>query len=125
MGLRELLILVLILAIVGVIVRGLYVALRARRGQLRMALEKNIPQYDPDEIALSELPNGGARLVERSFAHVVRQNSEFSSRDKIGKSDHAIPVLMDSVGDDDEEVSPVRTSSVATARNAARQRHST
>ncbi|MGB4246917.1 MAG: cell division protein ZipA C-terminal FtsZ-binding domain-containing protein, partial [Pseudohongiellaceae bacterium] len=126
MGLRELLILVLILAIVGVIVRGLYVALRARRGQLRMALEKNIPQYDPDEIALSELPNGGARLVERSFAHVVRQNSEFSSRDKIGKSDHAIPVLMDSVGDDDDEdVSPVRTSSVATARNAARQRHST
>ena len=132
MGLRELLILVLILAIVGVIVRGLYVALKARRGQLRMALEKNVPQYDPDEIALSELPNGGARLVERSFAHVVRQNSEFSSRDKLGslrnpgKGDHAIPVLMDSVGDDDdEEVSPVRPSSVATARNAARQKHST
>ncbi|MDP1932976.1 MAG: cell division protein ZipA [Gammaproteobacteria bacterium] len=129
MGLRELLILVLILAIVGVIVRGLYVALRARRGQLRMALEKNIPQYDPDEIALSELPNGGARLVERSFAHVVRQNSEFSSRDKLakGKGDQAIPVLMDSVGDDDDEedVSPVRNSSVANARQAARQRHST
>lgn len=134
MGLRELLILVLILAIVGVIVRGLYVALRARRGQLRMALEKNIPQYDPDEIALSELPNGGARMVERSFAHVVRQNSEFSSRDKLGslrdkiaKGDQAIPVLMDSVGEDDEDevVSPVRASSVATARNAARERHST
>lgn len=134
MGLRELLILVLILAIVGVIVRGLYVALRARRGQLRMALEKNVPQYDPDEITLSELPNGGARMVERSFAHVVRQNSEFSSRDKLGssrdkiaKGDQAIPVLMDSVDDEDEDevVSPARSSSVATARNAARQKHST
>jgi FtsZ-interacting cell division protein ZipA len=65
MGLRELLILLLILAIVGVILRGLYVALRARRGQLRMALDKNIPQYDHDELLSSELPNGGARLVQR------------------------------------------------------------
>ncbi|MDO8273758.1 MAG: hypothetical protein Q7U82_17830 [Gammaproteobacteria bacterium] len=71
MGLRELVILVLILAIVGVILRGLYVALKARRGQLRMALEKNIPQYDPEELSLSELPNGGARMVERSFAQGV------------------------------------------------------
>ena len=76
MGLRELLILLLILAIVGVILRGLYVALRARRGQLRMALHKNIPQYDPDELLSSELPNGGARLVQRSFDEVLRRNSE-------------------------------------------------
>ncbi len=128
MGLRELLILILILAIVGVILRGLYVALRARRGQLRMQLDKNIPQYDPDELVRSELPNGGARMVERSFAKVLQQNSEFTSneRRKAGKSDHAIPVLMDAVGDDDDEdegVSAPRQSSVANARDAARQKH--
>lgn len=117
MGLRELLILLLILAIVGVILRGLYVALRARRGQLRMALDKNIPQYDPDELLSSELPNGGARLVQRSFDEVVRRNSEFTSRDQ------AIPVLMDTVGDDEPLEEAPRQSSVATARNAARQKH--
>ena len=127
MGLRELLILILILAIVGVILRGLYVALRARRGQLRMHLDKNIPQYDPEELVRSELPNGGARMVERSFAQVLQQNSEFSSneRRKASKSDHAIPVLMDSIGDDDEDddFSAPRPSSVASARDAARQKH--
>lgn len=127
MGLRELLILILILAIVGVILRGLYVALRARRGQLRMQLDKNIPQYDPEELVRSELPNGGARMVERSFAQVLQQNSEFSSneRRKASKSDHAIPVLMDTISDDDEddELSAPRQSSVASARDAARQKH--
>jgi cell division protein ZipA len=126
MGLRELLILVLILAIVAVILRGLYVALRARRGQLRMALEKNVPQYDPEELVLSELPNGGARLVERSFAQVVKQNSEFSARDRLnnGKTDQAIPVLMDTVGDEEDDEEPVsRPSSVASARQAVRARH--
>src|SRR5690606_10190599 len=131
MGLRELLILVLILAIVGVILRGLYVALRARRGQLRMALVKNIPNYDPDELTLSELPNGGARMVERSFEKVMRQNTEFSARDRAARNkqnEHAIPVLMDSVDDDDEPASQPtsqptqeRSSSVANARQAARK----
>lgn len=133
MGLRELLILILILAIVAVILRGLYVALKARRGQLRMQLEKNIPQYDTEELLMSELPNGGARLVERSFAKVVKQNSELSARDRVrygkGKGESAIPVLMDTVGDDEEEhedeesVSAPRQSSVASAREAARQKH--
>lgn len=126
MGLRELLILLLILAIVGVILRGLFVAIRARRGQLRVQLDKNIPDYDPEELTRSELPNGGARSVERSFAHVVQKNSEFSAKDrrKIASGEHAIPVLMDTVGDDDEEDEELpRQSSVAAARESARQKH--
>lgn len=128
MGLRELLILLLILAIVGVILRGLFVAIRARRGQLRVQLDKNVPQYDPEELTLSELPNGGARSVERSFAQVVQQNSEFSAKDrrKIASGEHAIPVLMDTVGaddEDDEEEELPRQSSVASARESARQKH--
>jgi cell division protein ZipA len=79
MGLRELLILIVILAIVGVILRGLYVAISSRRGQLKIALEKNVPVYDLEEIEFREFPNGGARVVERSFAHVMKQNSRFAT----------------------------------------------
>lgn len=130
MGLRELLILVLILAIVAVILRGLYVALRARRGQLRMRLDKNVPKYDTEELVISELPNGGARMVERSFAQVVMQNSELSARDRARyvKGESTIPVLMDTVSEDDDEeeeqAAPApRQSSVASARDAARHKH--
>lgn len=80
MGLRELLILILILAIVVVVLRGLYVALRSRRGQIKIALEKNIPEYDLEELEMRELPNGGARMVERSFAEVLRQNSAHAAK---------------------------------------------
>jgi len=79
MGPRELLILILILAVIGVILRGLYVVLSSRRGQLKIVLEKNVPVYDLEEIEFRELPNGGARVVERSFAHVMKQNSRFAT----------------------------------------------
>jgi len=81
MGLRELLILVLILAIVGAVLRGLYVALRSRRGHIKIALDKNIPEYDLEEIEMRELPSGGARLVERSFAEVMKQSNAQNVRE--------------------------------------------
>ena len=66
MSLRELIILLLGLAIIGIILRGLFVALQARRGQLRMAIDKNIPaDVDLDALELAELPSGGARVVRR------------------------------------------------------------
>jgi cell division protein ZipA len=122
MGLRELFILVLGLAIVAVFLRGVYVAIKARKGQLRMQLDKNIPSYDPEELTLSELPNGGARLVERSFAQIVQQNSDFAKQEKKSygnKSSKSIPVLMDSVDDD----APARPSTMASARQSARKKH--
>lgn len=122
MGLRELFILVLGLAIVAVFLRGVYVAIKARKGQLRMQLDKNIPDYDPEELTLSELPNGGARLVERSFAQVVQQNSDFAKKGKKSygsNSNKSIPVLMDSVDDN----IPERTSTIASARQSARKKH--
>lgn len=64
MDLRELVILVLGLTIVGVVVRGLLVALKARKSQLRLAIDKNIPKdIDLEAIELAELPSGGARVV--------------------------------------------------------------
>ena len=73
MSLRELIILLLGLAIIGIILRGLFVALQARRGQLRMAIDKNIPEdVDLDALELAELPSGGARVVRRDGATAGR-----------------------------------------------------
>jgi cell division protein ZipA len=73
---RELLILLLGLATAAVLLRGLFVALQSRRGQIKLAIDKNIPQdIDLDALELSELPGGGARVVERSLQKVNRENS--------------------------------------------------
>lgn len=94
MGLRELLILLLILAIVAVVLRGLYVALHSRRNQLRVALTRNVPEYDLEELELSELPGGGARQVERSFERVMQQNSAYDAAEEAGVGTE-IPVLTE------------------------------
>ena len=105
MSLRELIILLLGLAIVGIILRGLYVALQARRGQLRIAIDKNIPtEIDLEALELAELPSGGARVVSRESADdespvlasldAANQRAESLS---LGVEDEAVPVLMDSV----------------------------
>ena len=104
---RELIILLLGLAIVAVILRGLYVAMRARRGQIKLAIDRNIPQdVDLEALEMAELPSGGARVVERSLAVVNSHNSEIESANARAESlglgvkesdEDAIPVLMDPV----------------------------
>src|SRR5690554_3366423 len=79
MGTQELLILLLLLAILAVVLRGMYVVLNRKRGQLKLQLEKNIPEYNLEELELRELPNGGARNVERSFAEVMKRNSMYET----------------------------------------------
>ncbi|MDP2128915.1 MAG: cell division protein ZipA [Pseudohongiella sp.] len=85
MGLTELLILVFFLVVVAVILRVLVAGLRSRKNKIRIALEKNIPVYDLDELELRELPNGGARMVQRSFEEVMRQAAELESLDTAKK----------------------------------------
>jgi cell division protein ZipA len=114
MATRELIILILGLAVLAVILRGLMVAMKARRGQLKLAIDKNIPQdVDLDALELAELPNGGARVVARSLEHVNRQNLKNTRSARTLKQGEAraqtldlggqaaragaIPVLMDSV----------------------------
>ena len=66
MSLRELIILLLGLAIIGIILRGLFVALQTRRGQLRIAIDKNIPtDVDLDSLELAELPWRRSRCAAR------------------------------------------------------------
>lgn len=67
MSARELIILLLGLAILAIVLRGLYVAIQTRRGHIRLAIDKNIPDdIDLDELELSELPSGGARVKSRA-----------------------------------------------------------
>ncbi|MFT4886188.1 MAG: cell division protein ZipA [Pseudohongiellaceae bacterium] len=104
---RELIILILGLAIVAVVLRGLYVALKARRGQIKLSIDKNIPQdIDLEAMELAELPGGGARVVERSLESVNVQNSKLNAAQEratalnlgdLGSSEVNIPVLMDAV----------------------------
>ncbi len=103
---RELVILLLGLAIVAVVLRGLYVAINARRGQIKLAIDKNIPQnVDLEALELAELPGGGARVVTRSLEEVNRQNNALDLAESKARSlnladaedDAHIPVLMDAV----------------------------
>ena len=104
---RELVILLLGLAIVAVVLRGLYVAINARRGQIKLAIDKNIPDnVDLESLELAELPGGGARVVTRSLEEVNRQNNALDLAETKAQSlnltdaeiDGHIPVLMDAVG---------------------------
>ena len=104
MSLRELIILLLGLAIIGIILRGLFVALQARRGQLRMAIDKNIPaDIDLDALELAELPSGGARVVRRDGAMQEGMPSKLERAAlraealDLEEESEAVPVLMDSV----------------------------
>lgn len=103
---RELVILLLGLAIVAVVLRGLFVAINARRGQIKLAIDKNIPHnVDLELLELAELPGGGARVVTRSLEEVNRQNNALDRAETKAKSlnlsdaevDGHIPVLMDTV----------------------------
>ena len=104
---RELVILILGLAIVAVVLRGLFVAMQGRRGQLRLAIDKNIPRdVDLNALELAELPSGGARVVARSFSEVNRQNHVVANATAKAATMHlgdrtpgsaSIPVLMDPV----------------------------
>lgn len=77
MNLRELVILLLGLAMVTVVARGLIVALRARRNQIKLAIDKNIPSdVDLDALELAELPSGGARVVKRDRARSEAPEAE-------------------------------------------------
>ena len=117
---RELVILILGLAIVAVILRGLYVAIRARRGQIRLAIDKEVPtDLSLEELELAELPNGGARIKVRdlesaSHRDLAQARSRADSMDLSDNQDSHIPVLMDVV-----EVNAQSQSSSPSDRSAA------
>ena len=99
MDARELVIFLVGFAIVLVLLRGLYVALQARRGQIRLAIDKNIPQdVDLDALEMTELPSGGARVVARTLEEVNIQNRAHETFEGVGDDENElVPILTDTV----------------------------
>ena len=97
---RELIILLLGFVMVAVLLRGLFVAIQVRKGQIRLTIDKNIPQdFDPEELELAELPTGGARVVSRADVSQDFQSDDSFDRQKeqASHNDDLIPILMDVV----------------------------
>ena len=97
---RELIILLLGFVMVAVLLRGLFVAIQVRKGQIRLTIDKNIPQdFDPEELELAELPTGGARVVSRADVSQDFQSDDSFDRQKeqAPHNDDLIPILMDVV----------------------------
>jgi cell division protein ZipA len=95
---RELVILLLGLAIVAVVLRGLYVAIQARRGQIRLAIDKNIPKdVDLNALEMAELPSGGARVVHRDNPDAERVARASNRASALDLDNDDVPVLMDAV----------------------------
>ncbi|MCC5886401.1 MAG: cell division protein ZipA [Gammaproteobacteria bacterium] len=76
------------LLIVAVLAHGAWIAWRARRSDLRVRYERNIPNLDLDDIDLlrAELPSGGARVVSRP-----------EGAKRLKDDDAPVPVLLDPI----------------------------
>ena len=72
MGLTELLMLISILVIVAIVLRVIVAAMNSRKNKIKIALEKNIPEYDLDEADLVILTKLQAvDMAQRARRHMV------------------------------------------------------
>ena len=99
MGIRDWLAIIVIVFIVLILLDGFRRKWLERKNRIRVKLDKNIPppdgEDDGDVLIKSELPNGGARIKTRNGQEV--------------------PVLMDSVQLDDEDVAEYPADTVTAA----------
>ena len=97
MGIRDWLAIIVIVFIVLILLDGFRRKWLERKRSLRVKIDKNIPPDDVGEVddilIKSELPNGGARIKNRS-GHYVDDDQDESD----------VPVLMESVDIDDEDI---------------------
>ena len=81
---KELILVVFGVLMLGVLVHGLWVAWRKNQKNLKFEIVDSVAQEDADDIGLlrGELPNGGARLVEK-FEQENLETVSSSSPDRI------------------------------------------
>src|SRR5690606_41007273 len=113
MQLTDWLVVIFVVAIVVVLVDGVRRKFAERRSRVVMKLERNIPQdVDPDDLPNSELPNGGARTIERGdepppslrTLQARRKRSFKSMRPAEDSGVRAVPVLLDTVDIEEERI---------------------
>ncbi len=106
MGMREWLLVGGIVVIIGILIDGFVRMQRAKRKQIKMALEDVHLPDDYDEHFNSELPAGGARVLSRDGAGGL----EGEVRQEVRQGEENVPVLMERVdhpdGVNDEELKP-------------------
>ncbi len=114
---REIVLVLLAVAVALFFIRVMYLVMKGRRQQLAVAIDKNIPQdVDLEELEFAELPNGGARVVSPgkpavaeagassglvTTSPVERANARAEALG-LGRGANAVPVLMDPVELSDE-----------------------
>jgi cell division protein ZipA len=133
MQLTEWLIVIFAVAIVVVLVDGVRRKLAERRTRVVMKLDKNIPQdFNPDTAPNAELPNGGARAVERAEQAVPSLRTLQARRKPLFKSfrnaadegtTRAVPVLLDTVDVEEERIEHTNVFADPHAVPASFQRH--
>ncbi len=111
MGMRDWLIIIVIVGIVLILIDGYR---RKRKDSIRVKLDKNIPQVDadddPDIETVGELPNGGARIVPRdeytngNDSYSDDENATYEEYEDDEEDEQVVPVLMDAVNLSDKQL---------------------
>lgn len=101
MGMRDWLIIIVIVGIVLILLDGYR---RKRKDSIRVKLEKNIPDHDVELDTAAELPNGGARVISRYESSGMIEDDYADDYDEYDEEDEdededieeeeAVPVLM-------------------------------
>jgi len=102
LSVRDWMIIAGILLIVVVLVDGFRRVRNERRGKIRMSLNKNFLNAEEGEGHSSELPNGGARVIETRLEDsndLLYVGTEPSIGDEDLQLDQVVPMLMESVGE--------------------------
>ena len=100
LSVRDWLIIVGVLLILAVLIDGYRRVRNERRGSIRMSLNKQfLNSTGSDELQLSELPGGKARIVGRR-ATDPKINPTLGDESRLNL-DQPVPILMDSVGADE------------------------
>lgn len=111
MTMTELLVIIVIIIFVLVLLDGLRRNLGERRKRVVIKLDKKSPktEFSDDELFISELPNGGARSLQRdsdSIPRIVKSKPKLKSVVAAQEQHkaHSVPVLLDAVELEEEEI---------------------
>lgn len=107
MGMRDWLIIIVIVGIVVILLDGYR---RKRKDSIRVKLEKNIPDIDDSVLDKAELPNGGARIKSRNFQAIDSSSQNYgqsASADEDYEEAEVFDKYDDFDGSDEEEAENV------------------
>jgi len=100
MGMRDWLIIIVIVGIVLILLDGYR---RKRKDRIRVKLEKNIPDHDVELDTAAELPNGGARVISRYKSSVMIEEDYADDFEEYDEEDDEEDDDIDEIDDIDND----------------------